>query len=227
MPSRSKLSDKQFEDIKTAVDKGDPYSLIADRFGMTRNGIAGIVHRRGWGLGNKSAPRPRLPARPSGDAPEPAAAPLYAPDPAPLRSVKPAFAQRFAMIPDEPPRSMHDFPAAVDIAPPDRPGMLPCDGREIKREDYLGLFAAAEEMTAAAINLPSNGPALADLKAHHCRWPMGDPQEPTFHFCGDQKEPGLGSYCKEHAALAYKPQPVRKFVGKKSGLSMRNAVGRI
>lgn len=39
----------------------------------------------------------------------------------------------------------------------------------------------------------------------HCRWPIGDPQEPDFHFCGQKRE--RGSYCAAHAAMAYQPPP--------------------
>lgn len=35
-----------------------------------------------------------------------------------------------------------------------------------------------------------------------CRWPIGDPQEESFHFCG--RRPALGrAYCESHARKAY------------------------
>lgn len=40
-----------------------------------------------------------------------------------------------------------------------------------------------------------------------CRWPIGDPQEETFHFCG--RAPERGVYCAFHASKAYAPQQVR------------------
>lgn len=46
---------------------------------------------------------------------------------------------------------------------------------------------------------------LADLENHHCRWPIGDPRQTSFKFCGCNKVPGL-SYCEPHARRAY---PVR------------------
>jgi GcrA cell cycle regulator len=43
-----------------------------------------------------------------------------------------------------------------------------------------------------------------------CRWPIGDPQTPDFHFCNRSKVPGL-SYCEHHARRAYQPpQPRRR-----------------
>jgi GcrA cell cycle regulator len=38
-----------------------------------------------------------------------------------------------------------------------------------------------------------------------CLWPMGDPGNADFHFCGDQTVPGR-PYCAEHCARAYLPR---------------------
>jgi GcrA cell cycle regulator len=35
-----------------------------------------------------------------------------------------------------------------------------------------------------------------------CLWPIGDPGDPDFHFCGAEALPGK-PYCGEHAARAY------------------------
>ena len=42
------------------------------------------------------------------------------------------------------------------------------------------------------------------LGAHMCKWPIGDPASDGFTFCG--RRIGEGSYCAEHARLAYQPQ---------------------
>jgi GcrA cell cycle regulator len=42
-----------------------------------------------------------------------------------------------------------------------------------------------------------------------CRWPIGDPAENAFHFCG--RKPKVGSpYCEAHARKAYQPQQQRR-----------------
>ena len=43
---------------------------------------------------------------------------------------------------------------------------------------------------------------LTDLDNHTCRWPIGDPKDENFHFCGRKVRIGQ-TYCEEHAALAY------------------------
>jgi GcrA cell cycle regulator len=35
-----------------------------------------------------------------------------------------------------------------------------------------------------------------------CSWPVGDPKQPGFHFCGDMAEAGR-PYCAHHCGIAY------------------------
>ncbi len=49
---------------------------------------------------------------------------------------------------------------------------------------------------------------LLDLTERMCKWPIGHPGEPDFHFCGKPSEPGL-PYCAEHCAEAYQA-PARR-----------------
>lgn len=43
---------------------------------------------------------------------------------------------------------------------------------------------------------------LTDLDNHTCRWPLGDPKDENFHFCGKKVRIGQ-TYCDEHANIAY------------------------
>lgn len=43
---------------------------------------------------------------------------------------------------------------------------------------------------------------LTELDNHTCRWPIGDPKDDNFCFCGKKVRSGQ-TYCEEHAALAY------------------------
>jgi GcrA cell cycle regulator len=47
--------------------------------------------------------------------------------------------------------------------------------------------------------------SLLDLSDKVCRWPMGHPGEPDFHFCGQSVNPGF-PYCVEHCGRAYQAQ---------------------
>ena len=46
------------------------------------------------------------------------------------------------------------------------------------------------------------GVNIFTLTSSTCRWPLGDPTEAQFRFCGSNCESGH-PYCEYHAALAY------------------------
>ena len=51
---------------------------------------------------------------------------------------------------------------------------------------------------------------LQQLTECMCRWPIGDPQQADFYFCGRDKVAGL-PYCETHARRAFQPpQPRRR-----------------
>lgn len=60
-------------------------------------------------------------------------------------------------------------------------------------------------------SVASSKPQLADVGPHECRFPIGDPKDPGFHFCGKPAVAGK-PYCAAHCAVAYqaRPSPVRK-----------------
>lgn len=43
---------------------------------------------------------------------------------------------------------------------------------------------------------------LVELDSHTCRWPVGDPRDDDFGFCGKKVRAGQ-TYCDEHSAMAY------------------------
>ena len=46
------------------------------------------------------------------------------------------------------------------------------------------------------------GKTLFELKYDECRWPVGDPKDEDFHFCGEKAVDGK-PYCAKHCAFAY------------------------
>lgn len=46
------------------------------------------------------------------------------------------------------------------------------------------------------------GVDLLQLSARMCRWPLGDPRDENFSFCGYESVEGL-PYCQDHAKVAY------------------------
>lgn len=54
------------------------------------------------------------------------------------------------------------------------------------------------------------------LEADHCRWPVGDPRDETFGFCGEKKVVGQ-PYCVECCRVAFRPPPLKKRAGGAAG----------
>ncbi|MFL2886322.1 MAG: GcrA family cell cycle regulator [Candidatus Pelagibacterales bacterium] len=51
---------------------------------------------------------------------------------------------------------------------------------------------------------PMNPTSFADIKDGLCRWPLGEPEDLDFKFCGRKCAEGI-IYCTEHHSLAYQP----------------------
>lgn len=52
---------------------------------------------------------------------------------------------------------------------------------------------------------------IMELRDTMCRWPLGDPTNADFRYCGCRSGP-LGPYCEEHARLAFQPTQERRRV---------------
>jgi len=51
--------------------------------------------------------------------------------------------------------------------------------------------------------------SLLDLNEKICKWPIGHPGEPDFHFCGKAAQASF-PYCTEHCLIAYQAQLPRR-----------------
>lgn len=75
----------------------------------------------------------------------------------------------------------------------------------------VGLKASEKESLVALPPKPlADGEAasILTLRDSMCKWPIGDPADPRFAFCG-RKASG-GPYCAEHAKLAFQPPKKRE-----------------
>jgi GcrA cell cycle regulator len=60
----------------------------------------------------------------------------------------------------------------------------------------------AEEPKPQVAPIEETNIPLVKLDNHTCRWPMGDPKDEDFCFCGKRIKTGQ-TYCEEHAMIAY------------------------
>ena len=62
---------------------------------------------------------------------------------------------------------------------------------------------------SVVVPIPKRLSILA-LTEHTCKWPIGDPGNDDFHFCGHDSLDGV-PYCEYHAGVAYQaPDPRRR-----------------
>ncbi len=200
-------TDERIERLRTMWEGGLTASQIADDLGgVSRNAVIGKAHRLGLKSRPspvkandgeaKAAPKPK--AKPAEKAAVPRAAAASAPStPAPTftRSAMPGPP---ITIPQVTPRS--DMPKIVSIGPG---GFM----RQGPGDQQAPIPPAPPRRLVPAKPSPeiADKTTLLDLNEKVCRWPMGHPGEPDFHFCGTAVNPGF-PYCVEHCGRAYQAQ---------------------
>ena len=189
-------TDERIATLKKMWEGGSTASQIAEELGgVSRNAVIGKAHR----LGLKSRPSPvkanekkKAPAKPK-PAPKPAAKKTAKPaakPAAPAAPAKPAAApapKQDAAIPSQPlPNKGSDLPKIVSVGPG---GFL----RQGPGDQQAPIPPAPPRRLVPAKPSPeiADKTSLLDLSDKVCRWPMGHPGEPDFHFCGEAVNPGF------------------------------------
>ena len=196
-------TEERIERLKKMWHDGATASQIADVLGgVSRNAVIGKAHRLGLEQrpspvksgeekeAKKAAPAPAAPRpAPRAESPKPApaaaAAPAAAPSPPTLNRSSPEMQYRSIGPGGFIRQGPGDQQPPIPPAPPRR------------------LVPAKPSPEVA------DKTSLLDLNDRICKWPVGHPGEPDFHFCGQQANPGF-PYCVEHCGVAYQAQLPRR-----------------
>ncbi len=197
-------TDERIDQLKAMWEKGMTASQIADELGgVSRNAVIGKAHR--LGLQSRPSPvkaneAPRKKAAARKPAPTPAAGEGGSPpsEASPAAAAQPAEGK--AIPPGEPRQPTTPQPRIVSIGPG---GFM----RQGPGDQQAPIPPAPPRRLVPAKPSPeiADKTSLLDLTEKICKWPVGHPGEPDFHFCGEKVNPGF-PYCVEHCGRAYQAQ---------------------
>lgn len=207
-------TEERIDQLKAMWERGLTASQIADELGgVSRNAVIGKAHRLGLQsrpspvkaneTPKKAAPAPRKPAPVATEAETPRVAAPAAPAAAPVRAP--------AATPAAPPAPVSAAPAEDAPTPAPQPRIISVGPGGFLRQgpgDQQAPIPPAppRRLVPAKPSAEIAGKtSLLDLTERICKWPMGHPGEPDFHFCGEPVNPGF-PYCVEHCGRAYQAQ---------------------
>jgi len=227
-------TDERIDLLKSLWEKGLTASQIAeDLGGVSRNAVIGKAHRLGLqsrpspvkaNEGEEAAPAPRkaAPAPVVAEAPKPVAAAKAEPVAvAPTAPIAPVIATPVAEAVAEP-AAARPVPATHLNTPYTPPPSAPT-GQQLRSIGPGGFLrqGPGDQLPPATPAPPrrlvpakpspeiADKTSLLDLNERICKWPLGHPGEPDFHFCGDKVNPGF-PYCVTHCGHAYQAQMPRR-----------------
>jgi len=194
-------TEQRIETLRKLWGQGQTASQIAAILGgITRNAVIGKAHR----LGLTGRPSPIKREAGSGNS-QPRRKTSAGRQERPLRAAPPLSTTgsnpSAAGLPsaNATPSAVASTHAAGTLPPNAATGHGATPNQQPRATSRSGLGSSAG-MSAMSGGTSSSSRVHAGGK--NCSWPVGDPKQPGFHFCGEPAEPGR-PYCAHHCHVAY------------------------
>ena len=181
-------TDERVQLLKQLWQDGLSASTIARELGMsiTRNAVIGKVHR--MGLAGRAKSPNQLPTRP-----------------------RDKDVQGFVpMMTRTSPIGMSGMPCMS--------GMPVVQGNNAMAIDFAPMLSAVPVVAPVPKPQPlmhvvipeTSRVTIMELRESMCKWPLGDPMNVDFRYCGAKAPLGGAPYCTTHAQIAYQPAQDRR-----------------
>ncbi len=190
--------------LKALVGKGLSTAEMGKKLGMSKNAVVGKLNRLGWNAkASEVAPKKETKAETTKKT--------AAKKAEPKKAVKKPTKQTVVVKKTEKKVADKKVTKSPKKAETKKAKVAEKVVKPVKQEKTVVKTASKKTKKDLALHelLIQHALQMANLKPNQCRWPIGDPDSDSFHFCGETVFAGK-PYCYEHCRQAYQFTPPKK-----------------
>ena len=169
--------------LKALVGKGLSTAEMGKKLGMSKNAVVGKLNRLGW---NAKASEPAVKSVDKKTEKKSATSSVK----------KTTTSVNKVVVPKK-----EKTPKAIEVEKNIQKKQVEKPAAVLTKEIKTASKKTKKDLALHEL-LVQHALQMANLKPNQCRWPIGDPDSDSFHFCGETVFSGK-PYCYEHCRQAY------------------------